>query len=165
MRAPGKGRYRSGTSSTGCEGQRTFPNRLGGTHQRLANVLSFQVRVEREDIVCGLPLGHQGDDGRHRNPQAAQAWDAPHLPGIGRDPRELHAYHSRREGRGRPAPSAPRRSVRFSIGACVPLCANSSVRRGLSRHARIQIRSANPLRLAVAISWGFESPFRISILI
>jgi len=85
-----KGRCRSGTSFAGGEGQCSFADGLGRKEQRLADVIIFEVRVQREDALCCLPFSDQGNDSRDWNPKTAKTWNSPHLAGIGRDPLELH---------------------------------------------------------------------------
>jgi hypothetical protein len=89
-RALAKERCRSGTSFAGGEGQRSFADGFGRKEQRLADVVSFEVWVQREDALSCLPFSHQGDDSRDWNPKTAKTWNSPHLAGIGRDPLELH---------------------------------------------------------------------------
>ena len=55
-----------------------------------ADVVSFEVWVQREDVLCCLSFSHQGNDSRDWNPKTAKTWNAPHLAGIGRNPLEFH---------------------------------------------------------------------------
>ena len=48
--------------------KRTFADSFGSKEQRLADVLGVEIRIEREDLVGGLPFGDQPDDGCDRNP-------------------------------------------------------------------------------------------------
>ena len=89
QRALAKAR-RSGTSFTGGEGQRSFADGFGRKEQRLADVVSLEVGVQREDTLCGLAISHEGNDSRNGNPKTAKTRNSPHLTGIGRDPLELH---------------------------------------------------------------------------
>ena len=90
QRALAKARCRSGTSFAGGEGQRSFADGFGRKEQRLADVVSLEVGVQREDTLCGLPFSHEGNDSRNGNPKTAKTRNSPHLAGIGRDPLELH---------------------------------------------------------------------------
>ena len=90
QRALAKERCRSGTSFTGGTEQRSFAHGFGRKEERLADVVSFEVWVQREDGFCWLPFSHQGDDSRDRNPKTAKTRNSPHLAGIGRDPLEFH---------------------------------------------------------------------------
>src|SRR5262245_34181830 len=85
-----KARCRSGTSFAGGEGQCPFADGFGRKEQRLADVVSLEVWVQREDAFCCLPFSDQGNDSRDWNPKTAKARNSPHLRGIGRDPLELH---------------------------------------------------------------------------
>ena len=85
-----KARCRSGTSFAGGEGQRSFADGFGRKEQRLADVVSLEVGVQREDTLCGLAISHEGNDSRNGNPKTAKTRNSPHLAGIGRDPLELH---------------------------------------------------------------------------
>ena len=69
-----------------------FAHGFGRKEQRLTDVVSFEVWVQREDAFCCLPFGHQGNDSRDWNPKTAKTRNSPHLAGIGRDPLELHIY-------------------------------------------------------------------------
>jgi hypothetical protein len=59
QRALAKARCRSGTSFAGGEGQRSFADGFGRKEQRLADVVSLEVGVQREDTLCGLPFSHK----------------------------------------------------------------------------------------------------------
>ena len=90
QRALAKARCRSGTSFAGGKGQRTLADGFGRKEQRLADVVSFEVWVQREDALCRLPFSDQGNDRRNWNPKTAKTRNSAHLAGIGRDPLELH---------------------------------------------------------------------------
>ena len=64
--------------------------RLSGEEEGFANVRSFEIGVQRQDLLRRLPFGDQGDDGRNRNSKPAQTGNAPHLARVGGDSRELH---------------------------------------------------------------------------
>ena len=81
---------RSRTSFAGGERQCPFADGFGRKEQRLADVVSLEVWVQREDVLCCLPFSDQGNDSRDWNPKTAETRDSPHLAGIGRDPLELH---------------------------------------------------------------------------
>src|SRR5437867_7930764 len=85
-----KARCRSGTSFAGGKGQRSFADGFGRKEQRLADVVGFEVWVQREDVLCCLSFSHQGNDSRDWNPKTAKTRNSPHLAGISRDPFELH---------------------------------------------------------------------------
>jgi hypothetical protein len=89
-RALAKERCRSGTSFAGGERQGSFAHSFGRKQQRLADVVRFEVWVQREDGLCCLPFSHEGNDSRDWNPKTAKTWNSTHLAGIGRDPLELH---------------------------------------------------------------------------
>jgi hypothetical protein len=89
-RALAKERCRSGTSFAGGEGQRSFAHGFGRKQQRLADVVRFEVWVQREDGLCYLPFSYEGNDSRDWNPKTAKTWNSTHLAGIDRDPLELH---------------------------------------------------------------------------
>jgi hypothetical protein len=97
QRALAKARCRSGTSFAGGERQRSFADGFGRKEQRLADVISLEVGVQREDTLCGLTFSHEGNDSRNGNPKTAKTRTPPHLAGIGRDPLELHLDSSRRQ--------------------------------------------------------------------
>ncbi len=78
------------TSFAGGERERAFPNSLSSEEQRFADVLGFEIRIEFENLLCGLAFGDERDDGRDRNSEAAQARHPSHLARIGRDSLELH---------------------------------------------------------------------------
>jgi len=126
QRALAKAR-RSGTSFTGGEGQRSFADGFGRKEQRLADVVSLEVGVQREDTLCGLAISHEGNDSRNGNPKTAKTRNSPHLTGIGRDPLELHVDSvARRQLVGeRPSEAVPalkqgfRRMTENSHTACV----------------------------------------------
>jgi hypothetical protein len=63
------------TSFAGGEGQRSFADGFGCKEQRFADVVSFEVWVEREDALSCLPFSHQGDDSRDWNPKTAETWN------------------------------------------------------------------------------------------
>ena len=60
QRALAKARCRSGTSFAGGEEQRSFADGFGRKEQRLADGVSLEVGVQREDTLYGLPFGHEG---------------------------------------------------------------------------------------------------------
>jgi hypothetical protein len=77
QRALAKERCRSGTSFAGGEGQRSFADGFGCKEQRFADVVSFEVWVQREDALSCLSLSHQGDDSRDWNPKTAKTRNSP----------------------------------------------------------------------------------------
>src|SRR5204862_84515 len=72
-----KARCRSGTSFAGGKGQRSFAHGLGRKEQRLADVVSLEVWVQREDVLCCLSFSHQGNDSRDWNPKTAKTRNSP----------------------------------------------------------------------------------------
>jgi hypothetical protein len=58
QRGLAKARCRSGTSFAGGERRRSFAHGFGRKEQRLADVVSFEVWVQREDGLCCLPFSH-----------------------------------------------------------------------------------------------------------
>jgi hypothetical protein len=60
-RALAKARCRSGTSFARGEGQRSFADGFGRKEQRLADIVSLEVGVQRENTLCGLPFSHAGN--------------------------------------------------------------------------------------------------------
>src|SRR6185503_20674425 len=103
-RALAKERCRSGTSFAGGERQGSFAHSFGRKEQCLADVVSFEGWVQREDGLRCLPFSHQGNDSRDWNPKTTKTWNSPHLAGIGRNPLEFHvdsvARTPRSVGRG-----------------------------------------------------------------
>ena len=90
QRALAKAHCRSGTSFAGGEGQRSFADGFSRKEQRLADVVSFEIWVQREDALRCLPFSHEGNNSRNWNPKTPKTRNSPHLAGIGRDPLELH---------------------------------------------------------------------------
>ena len=90
QRALATERCRPGTSFAGGEGQCSFADGFCRKEQRLPDVVSFEVRVQREDALCCLSFSHEGKDSRHWNPKTAKTRNSAHLAGIGRDPLEFH---------------------------------------------------------------------------
>ena len=121
QRALAKARCRSGTSFAGGKGQRSFAHGLGRKEQRLADVVSLEVWVQREDVLCCLSFSHQGNDSRDWNPKTAKTRNSPHLAGIGRDSLELHSDNVARRPmiceRGAPAAVFVKPSMEVS-GVC-----------------------------------------------
>jgi hypothetical protein len=72
QRALAKERCRPGTSFAGGERQRSFADGFGGKEQRLADVISLEVWVQREDALCRLPFSDQGNDGGDWNPKTTK---------------------------------------------------------------------------------------------
>jgi hypothetical protein len=97
QRALAKERCRSGTSFAGGERQGSFAHSFGRKEQCLADVVGFEVWVQREDGFCCLPFSYEGNDSRDWNPKTAKTWNSTHLAGIGRDPLELHIDSVARE--------------------------------------------------------------------
>ena len=80
-----------GLSQVSCrERQHSFADGFGRKEQRLSDVVSLEVGVQREDTLCGVPFSYEGNDNRNGNPKTAKTRNSPHLAGIGRDPLELH---------------------------------------------------------------------------
>jgi hypothetical protein len=75
---------------TSGEGQRALSNGCSREQECFAYILSLEVRIEGENALDRLSFCHQGDNGRHRDPESAQAGNAPHLARIRGDPPELH---------------------------------------------------------------------------
>ena len=76
-----KERCRSETSFASGERQRSFADGFGGKEQCLADVVSFEVRVQRKDALRRLPFSHQGDDSRDWNPKTTKTRNSLHLTG------------------------------------------------------------------------------------
>ena len=85
-----KARCRSGTSFARGEWQRSFTDGFGRKEQRLADVVSLELWVQREDALCRLPFSDRGNDRRNGIRRPRRHGTFTHLAGIGRDPLELH---------------------------------------------------------------------------
>jgi hypothetical protein len=75
---------------TSGEGQRARSNSRSREQECFANILRLKVRIEAENALDRLSFCHQGNNGRHRDSESAQARNAPHLARIRGDPPELH---------------------------------------------------------------------------
>ena len=153
QRALAKERCRSGTSFAGGEWQRSFADGFGRKEQRLADVVSLEVGVQREDALCGLAFCHEGNDSRNWNSKTAKTRNSPHLAGIGRDPLELHTEQSSPETADLWKSRAP--AVVFVKPQCEVPSAYQTVRRCHSllrrTNLRVSTRAADWRRRASAL--------------
>jgi integrase len=78
-----------------------LPNRPGCVTQDLGDVLRLEVRVGHEDLALAHPVSHHSDDGRYRDPKAADAGDGPEQVGPHSDSLERHLASHRTGGTGR----------------------------------------------------------------
>ena len=94
------GHCRGVTSPERCQRQFPFPHRFCREPQGFRNVLALEIRMQRDNLVCGQALGHQLHYHRDGNAQSANTWSAAHLIGTDRDARKSHQSRVAPRNRG-----------------------------------------------------------------
>lgn len=84
-------RCRSETSLARGQRQRALSDGFCCEEQCFANVLSFEVRIQSQDLVDGFSLSDQRNDSCDRDAEPAKARNASHLTRVSRYAVELHA--------------------------------------------------------------------------